>query len=119
MRHVRGRTRVCGGRLFRPKRYDRGLVKAPTVKSGYKGEDPSDKVLFDVDKGWAPNAQELAEQIQSAIEETQGSDHSPPAELQTSGGIVYSSSWEVSSTAAVVFFQSHSHLPIAVHSTIG
>lgn len=117
MRHMRGRTRFCGGRRLQPQ-CGRCLIQARGVKGGYKGEDASEQIMFDIDKGWAPNAKELAEQIQSAIEETQGLDDSAPGEVENSGEIVFSTSWEVS-CAVVILCAFNSALPLAVHSSIG
>lgn len=96
MRHIRGHKCLCGGTpALRPQR-DRISAKALTSKDSRQGKGVSEETLFDIDKGWAPNAQELAGQIQSAIEESQESEYSSTSETDSKGEMVFSTSWEVS-----------------------
>lgn len=108
--HSRSRTPVSGALLLQRQR-DFRFVTAFAVKGDCKGKDDSDEVLFDVDKDWSPNAQELAQQIQAAIEDSQVADEISATEGDTGNEMVFSTSWEVSSRPCLKSLRSeHLHI---------
>lgn len=88
--------RFCGRPLLTPQ-WKRSFATALAVKTNSKkGEsEASEELLYDIDKGWAPDANELAQQIQTAITESQGESYTESSQADIKGDIVFSTSWEV------------------------
>ena len=96
LRYPRSRMHICGGLRSRSQCHVR-FAAAHAVKGHREGRRGSDDVLLDVDKGRSPDAQELAQQIQTAIETSQGIECTSSTAEVKSGKIVFSTSWEVNS----------------------
>eukprot|EP00892_Ulva_mutabilis_P003805 jgi/Ulvmu1/1797/UM119_0015.1 len=91
--HSRSRMPVCSGLYYHNGR-DLRINKAHAVNGNRKGKADSDEVLFDVDKGWSPNADELAQQIQTAIEDSQEEEYSSSVGGEGADQILFSTAWE-------------------------